>query len=258
MRSIIMARRRFFVDAVEGASAMLSGEDARHLRQVLRAEPGQLYELSDNRSVYLAEIEEVSREGIRFRVVEELAEQPPPVRITLLLALVKFDRFEWAIEKATELGVEKILPVEAERSEKGLRAAAVKRLERWRRIVRESSQQARRAHLPEVLPPVGFCEAIGGAASFSCFLDEQGGAGPLLCVLPNERRPSDIVRVLIGPEGGWTETERCRAFAAGWTAASLGPTILRAETAAVAALALLTGAWLESVSVDSLLSRPLS
>lgn len=253
-----MARRRFFVDAVDGSSAVLSGDDARHLGQVLRAETGQLYEVSDNRSVFLAEIEAVRKDGIRFRVVEELAPAPPPVHITLLLALIKFDRFEWALEKATELGVQTIVPVETERSEKGLRAAAAKRLERWRKIARESSQQARRARLPEILPPVGFAEAAGGAASFSFFLDEQPGADPLFCALPDSRLPSDTVRVLIGPEGGWTDAERDRASADGWSAVSLGSNILRAETATVAAIAVLTGAWLKSASVDSFVSRPLS
>jgi 16S rRNA (uracil1498-N3)-methyltransferase len=176
----------------------------------------------------------------------------------LLLALIKFDRFEWAIEKATELGVETIVPVETERSEKGLRTAAAKRLERWRKIARESSQQARRARLPEVLPPAGFAEAAGGGAPLSYFLDEQPGAGPLFRALPAARQPSDTIRVLVGPEGGWTEAERAHACDAGWTVVSLGPNILRAETAAVAAAAVLTGAWLEPASVDSFVSRPLS
>lgn len=253
-----MARRRFFVDAIHGSSAVLSGDDARHLAQVLRAEAGQLYEISDNRAVYLAEIESVRKDGVRFRIVQELEQASAPVNITLLLALIKFDRFEWALEKATELEVASIVPVETERSEKGLRLAAAKRMERWQRIVRESSQQARRARLPEIMPPVGFSEALAGTASFCCFLDEQPGALPLLSALPRCRQASDSVRVLIGPEGGWTDSERSRALAAGWTAASLGGSILRAETAALASLAIIEAAWLAPAPVDSFLSPPLS
>ena len=130
-----MARRRFFVDEVRHGLAVLTGDDGRHLRQVLRAEPGQLYELSDNRSVYLAEIEAVGKDEVSFRIVEKLAAEEPPLRLTLFLALIKFERFEWAIEKATELGVEAVVPVRAERSEKGLERAARKRVERWRKIV---------------------------------------------------------------------------------------------------------------------------
>jgi 16S rRNA (uracil1498-N3)-methyltransferase len=238
-----MARRRFFVDVVHESRAELAGEDARHLRQVLRAEIGQCYELSDNHGVYLAEIEAVGPSRVSFRVLEELAAPPPAVRVTLLLALIKFDRFEWAIEKATELGVETILPVEAERSEKGLRRAAEKRIERWRRIARESSEQARRARLPEVLPPARFEDALAGGAAYSYFLEEQAGACPILAALPARREPTDAVRLLAGPEGGWTDAERALARGAGWTPVSLGPTILRTETAALAALAIVGGAW---------------
>lgn len=246
-----MARRRFFVDAVHDSRAVIAGEDARHLRQVLRAEAGQRYELSDNRSVYLAEIESLGKDRISFRVLEELDAPPPPVRLTLLLALIKFDRFEWALEKATELGVETIVPVAAERSEKGLERAAAKRLERWRKIVRESSQQARRARLPEVRLPAVFEGAIAGAASYSYFLEEQPGACPLLSMLPASRQPADTVRLLVGPEGGWTDAERARARQAGFAAASLGSNILRAETAAIAALAIVTCAWLRPAPARS-------
>jgi 16S rRNA (uracil1498-N3)-methyltransferase len=239
-----MARRRFFVDEVSGGRASLRGEEARHLRDVLRAEAGQRYELADNRRVYLAEIEGVGRDAVSFRVLEELAAEQPPLRLALLLALIKFDRFEWALEKATELGVETVTPVVAARSDKGLDRAAGKRLERWRKIVRESSQQARRARVPGVLPPAAFAEAVGAPRDCGYFFEERPGAPPLLAGLPAVRRQSDSVALLVGPEGGWTDAERAIALAAGWQAASLGPLILRAETAAVAGLALLAGAWL--------------
>ncbi len=240
-----MARRRFFVDQVRDGGAVLTGDDARHLSQVLRAEAGQLYELSDNGSVYLGEIEAVRKDEVRFRVIERLPVDEPPLRLTLFLALIKFERFELAIEKATELGVEAIVPVEAARSEKGLERAAVKRLDRWRKIARESSQQSRRARLPEIQAAVGIAQALSTPGAARYFLDESEGA-PLLAALPSTRAATDQVLLLTGPEGGWTDAERESAQQSGWTRVSLGPSILRAETAAIAAVAILASAWKQS------------
>ena len=140
-----MARRRFFVGEISEGKAELEAEEAHHLVRVLRAEVGQRYEISDNRSVWLAEITEVAAKRVVFRVVEPVESRELPVRVALFASLIKFDRFEWMVEKATELGVAAIVPVAAERSDKGLFEAARKRVERWRRIARESSQQSRRA-----------------------------------------------------------------------------------------------------------------
>jgi 16S rRNA (uracil1498-N3)-methyltransferase len=228
-----MARRRFFVDDVAHGYAEITGEDAHHLIRVLRVQPGQLYEISDNRSVYLAEVESVAPKKVRLRVCEAIPTPDTAARIRLMAALIKFDRFEWMIEKATELGVDSILPVECERSEKGLLAAWEKRAERWRRIVRESSQQSRRARLPEILAPRALAAALREATGVRCYLDEQGGR-PL-----SEKPGAAEVWLAIGPEGGWTDGERRGFDENGWTAASLGPGILRAETAAIAAIAVL-------------------
>lgn len=240
-----MARRRFFVDEVRNLRAALEGESAEHLRRVLRAQPGQRYELSDNESVYLAEIEGFARGQVWFRILEKLPAEAPPLRLALGAALIKFDRFEWMIEKVTELGVERITPVLASRSEKGLALAAVKRLERWRRIAREASQQARRARLPVITPPVQFESAVAEASNCRLLLDEARAGPPLLDALPPAatRSRTDNVAVLVGPEGGWTEEERRIAQSAGWQAVSLGACVLRAETAAMAAVAVLINAW---------------
>ena len=169
-----MARRRFFVDNVHNHRAEIIGDDARHLSQVLRVEAGQESELSDNRDVYLAEVETARKERVVFKTLEKLVPNEPGVRVSLYVALIRFDRFEWILEKVTELGVESITPVETTRSERGLEKAAVKRIARWRRIVHESSQQSRRLRLPEVAEPVTFHEALQAEAERRLFLDRHG------------------------------------------------------------------------------------
>src|ERR1700733_14755087 len=236
-------RRRFFVDQVRNGHATLNGDDARHLTRVLRVEAGQRYEISDNRDVYLAEIETAHKERVVFRTLEKLEAPAAGVRLILCAALVKFDHFEWMVEKATELGVAEIAPFDASRSDRGLDKAAQKRLERWRRIALEASQQSRRAHLPEVRDPVGFEDVIAESAQYRYALDEEPGGVAIASAIPAQRRAEDSVALLIGPEGGWTEEERALFVAAGWIRVSLGPLILRAETAALAGLAVLAAAW---------------
>lgn len=238
-----MARRRFFVDGIRGGAAELHGEDARHLTRVLRAEPGQRYEITDSRSAWLAEVAEARGDRVVFRVIEPAPSPEVPVRVTLCAALVKFDRLEWMIEKVTELGVERIRPFEAARSEKGLGGAAMKRAVRWQRIAKESSQQSRRLRAPEIVPAASFESVLAEPADYRYFLDEAG-TSPLVRMLPASRTCFASVGLLTGPEGGWTEHERELAVAAGWQPVSLGPQILRAETAAIGAVAILVGSWI--------------
>ncbi|HYL35336.1 MAG TPA: RsmE family RNA methyltransferase [Bryobacteraceae bacterium] len=209
---------------------------------MLRVEAGQKFELSDNRAVYLAEVESLRKDLVSFAILEQLDTPVPAVRTTLFASLIKFDRFEWMLEKATELGVERVVPVEAERSERGLAEAAGKRRSRWKRIMREASEQSRRAHLPEVGSLLSIATALESAADFRLALEEET-APPILTALPARRKPEDRVALLIGPEGGWTDRERQAVAQAGWTAVSLGCHILRAETAGIAGLAILNAAW---------------
>src|ERR1700704_641139 len=164
-------RRRFFVDEVRNGQALIEGEEARHLTRVLRVEAGQRYEISDNRNVYLAEIGTAHKEKVVFRTLEKLPLPEPGARFELYAALIKFDRFEWIVEKATELGVTEIIPLEAARSERGLEKAAGKRLERWRRIALEASQQSRRAHLPEIAEPISLNDVIARTGSYRYVLE---------------------------------------------------------------------------------------
>ena len=237
-------RRRFFVEQVRNGHAEISGDDARHLTRVLRVEAGERYEISDNRNAYLAEVETARKEHVVFRTLEKLETAEPPVRVILCAAIIKFDHFEWLVEKATELGVAEIVPVIAERTERGLDKAAGKRLERWRRIAVEASQQSRRTYLPLVHEARSLAAAHSLAANYRYALDEDPGGAPLVAALPASRAAADEVAILVGPEGGWTAEERAAFLAAGWTRVTVGPLILRAETAAIAALAVIGNAWL--------------
>lgn len=250
-----MARRRFFVPSIIDGIAELAGDDAHHLARVLRVEPGQQFEISDASQAWLAEITHVSKSAVRFATIEQLQASPELPPVNLCTALFKFDRFEWMIEKATELGVARIVPVEASRSDQGLLAAAAKRVERWRKIAQESSQQSRRLAPPEIADPTRLTAGLASITGHHYRLEEQPGCPLLLTALPQSSSP---VTLLIGPEGGWTDPERTALDATGWKPVSLGPSILRAETAALAAISIAAQNWLvqfaqeEARRVDSL------
>jgi 16S rRNA (uracil1498-N3)-methyltransferase len=240
-----MARRRFFVPQVRRGSAELTGDEAEHLVRVLRAEVGEVYEISDNENLYLAEVEVARKSLVSFKVLEELPLPIPEAEVVLLPALIKFDRFEWIVEKATELGVAEIRPFEATRSERGLMQAAAKRKGRWEKIAHESSQQARRLRPPVIGEAVSFAEANKLAADVRLMLDEDSDVAMLQC-LPEVRSVTDRIALVLGPEGGWTREERESAHASGWRSCSLGGTVLRAETAAVAGLSVVRAWWAQS------------
>lgn len=243
-------RRRFFVEDFADDTAVLRGETAEHLGRVLRAEPGQLYELSDGCRVWLAKIERVAiakrgESRIEFALIEPVPASEPALRINLLISLVKFDRFEWCLEKATELGADEIVPLAAARTDKPLIAAAAKRHKRWQKILLESAQQSRRLR-PPVLHEMGTPEQVfrkytGG---LKIVLSERQTAPALrqvllLAGLPAEEREEASAALATGPEGGWTEEEIRAATASGFAEASLGRNILRTETAVLASLSIL-------------------
>ncbi len=229
-----MARRLFYVPEIRRDEAELTGDAAQHLVRVLRVEEGQQFEISDNRHLYLATVTTARKSSVVFKVTERLPDLAPVPDVTLLASLFKFDHFEWLLEKATELNVARIVPVIAERSERGLEQAAPKRKERWERILLEASQQCRRMELPVIADPIPMGEAVRMEARHRVFLDEMR-QGPLLVGL--RLLEGESVALLLGPEGGWAERERELALGAGWAARSLGPNVLRAETAGMAALA---------------------
>lgn len=234
-----MTRRRWIADQVSGNRAALVGEHAAHLARVLRAQVGQEFDIAADGVVRRGRILSVAEDRVEFELDEEVA-SAPAAQVTLALAIFKFDRMEWAIEKCTELGVARIVPFAARRTDAHLAAAAAKRVERWRRIAREASEQARRVAPPEVTDPVKLREVLVLAGEQRIVLWEAETAVSLreLCGASTPARDVSLI-LTIGPEGGWTNDELQAFSNAGWKSASLGPTILRAETAAIAATAVI-------------------
>jgi 16S rRNA (uracil1498-N3)-methyltransferase len=234
-------RRRFFVDKFEGNAAAMRGETADHLGRVLRAEVGQLYELSDGSSVWVARVSNVklskgAKSAIDFELVEEIPARESGPRLQLAISVVKFERFEWCLEKATELGVAEITPLAAARSDKALIGAAAKRRARWEKILVEAAQQSRQVRAPILRAAIPAVEAFREAkAEMKVLLSERADAKPMREIL-RSAQPNDAV-LAFGPEGGWTDDEIAVARGAGFAEASLGEEILRTETAVIAALA---------------------
>jgi len=211
----------------------LTGEQAQHLARVLRAQPGQIFDVVSNGFLHRAEIVSVDEREVVFALHEELeAESALPVH--LLMAVFKFDHMEWGIEKATELGAARITPVLARRTEKHLAQSSAKRVDRWRRIVLEAAKQSRRSDVPAVDEPVALKAALTMVdAGTKLLLAETEQENTLSAALVGA---SDVA-LAIGPEGGWTPEEMALFTESGWKSVTLGPRILRAETAAIAGLA---------------------
>ena len=232
-----MTRRRWIADEFTSDRAALLGAHAAHLARTLRARVGQEFDVACGERVHRATVASVADDRVEFALGEEISAAIEAAPITLLLAIFKFDRMEWAIEKCTELNATTIVPVIARRTEKHLALAAEKRVERWRRIAREASQQSRRVTAPEVSAPQKFADAVSFVAEQRIVLAENERGATLSEILRSQEELCSLA-LAVGPEGGWADDELEFFTRAGWTSASLGDTILRAETAAIAALAI--------------------
>ena len=228
-----MTRRRWIADEVLGNRAYLTGDHARHLAQVLRAKFGQEFDIATGAEVRRGKIVSIADDRVEFELGEVLREAAR-AEITVAISIFKFDRMEWAIEKCTELGVARIVPVIAARTEKHLVQAAPKRAERWRKIARQAAEQSRQVSSPEVLDPLKLPELLRDRSGERIVLSEVENSISLKNALPPD---TSSLTLAFGPEGGWREDELAAFAKAGWVSASLGSTILRAETAVIAAVA---------------------
>jgi 16S rRNA (uracil1498-N3)-methyltransferase len=218
---------------VEGGRAWLLGPNANHLFRVLRVKVGQEFDVAADGVLRSAKVVSASHDQVEFELGAEVESASLP-KITVYLSIFKFDRMEWALEKLTELGVARVVPMIAQRTEEHLAKAAARRVERWRKIAREASQQARRVAPPEIADPVALKKAVLEEQGSRIVLAESEDQSSLKAMLAECPPP---LALAFGPEGGWSEAELALFNAGGWKPASLGHTILRAETAAIAAVA---------------------
>jgi 16S rRNA (uracil1498-N3)-methyltransferase len=236
-----MTRRRWIADEWNEISAALLGAQAVHLARVLRAQPGQEFDIVAGDIVRRGVIEAVSENAVKFSLHEKV-EAAEPLPLIIALSIIRFERMEWAIEKLTELGVARIVPIIAQRSEKHLAQAAAKRADRWRKIARESAQQSRRGDIPEIADPLPLPRWLKeNPAGLRLLLSERERTQTLRECLEktrNAQQPtiplSKDIYAAIGPEGGWTDMELAGFAEHEWQSISLGLRILRAETAAIA------------------------
>jgi 16S rRNA (uracil1498-N3)-methyltransferase len=235
----------FFVppDAVTPPTIRITGDLLHHLRDSLRLHPGDRLTLNDGHGTrYRVEVTHVTPQAIDSRIIDQQTESTRRTSpIVLGQALIKGDKMDWVIQKATELGVATILPIHSTHS---VIKPNPERLEhqraRWSRIARDAAQQSERWTLPVIADPVDLAEVCRHYASapLKGMLAERS-RGPSLATisLPQDRQHSIIL--LIGPEGGWAPDEQRLAQEQGFLPLTLGPRILRAETAAIAALSIL-------------------
>ncbi|HLW52975.1 MAG TPA: RsmE family RNA methyltransferase [Candidatus Angelobacter sp.] len=228
-----MTRRRWIADRVAGDRAYLIDQNAAHLVRVLRVKVGEQFEVVADGALRLGTVVLATDREVQFELGPEVA-SAAPTHVDVYLAIFKFDRLEWALEKLTELGVARITPIIAQRSAQHLVKAAPGRLARWRKIVHESAQQSRRAVPPEIVEPAPLRKIVSVVQGSRIVLSEAEQAVSLKAALANCRPP---LALAFGPEGGWTPEEIKLFVDPGWKSASLGHTILRAETAAIAAVA---------------------
>jgi 16S rRNA (uracil1498-N3)-methyltransferase len=245
-----MTRRRWIAEKWDEGTATLEGAQAEHMIRVLRAQPGVEADVVAGGRVFHSVVASISdgdharKAEVRFNLIAEV-ESEPAMPVTVVMSIFKFDHMEWAIEKATELGVAEVVPVIARRTEKHLAQAAMKRAERWRRIAQEAAQQSRRSDVPVIHDPMKLSDYVKGASNAKrIVLAEQERSTTLRTALQEAIGAAGAempeLELAIGPEGGWAPEEEALFEANGWLAVSLGPRILRAETAAIAALAVVS------------------
>ena len=244
-----MTSNRFSVkkNNIQTSSVILDGEEHRHLSKVARIKPRQKVWLFDEEGRnYLAEVVKIERDRTRLVILEREDAQEPSLHITLGQALIKAKKMNSIIQKATELGVAAIVPVITARTIIRIEEKEEKKLERWKKIIREAAKQSHVSFLPSIMYPVKLDKLIRECnEEKKLLLSENQGKLLRDILIPGSRKgePPSSVLLLVGPEGGWTDKEERFILDHGFEAVSLGNQILRTETAALSSLAMIAHFW---------------
>lgn len=245
-----MTAHRFYIKEKpqESTYIFLEGEEHHHLSKVARIKPGeQVWLFEDNGKQYRARVEAIEQKKTRLLILETEQKREPKVRIILAQVLLKTKNMDLVIQKATELGTHTIVPVISDRTVVKMGDKQDKKLERWKRIAVEASKQCGRSTVPEIQPPLGLKTFIdGGKEARKLFLCERRGKSLrdilIYPLIEKIEKPSSII-LLVGPEGGWTESEEQDIMDSHYEAVSLGSLRLRSETAAIVSLAMVSHFW---------------
>ena len=232
---------RFFVNSVQSDTLLISGQDATHIQKSLRMQVGEPLTVCDGHGTDCAcVIKEFSPDGVLLEIQSRApSKSEPSCAVTLYQGLPKADKMEWIIQKAVEIGVTRIVPVEMARSVAVINEKSTKKAARWQKIADEAAGQSGRSILPTVEPPITFGEAAARLAAENTVVCYECGGAPFTSLLEQGTAQLSLV---IGPEGGIDQKEIDRLVAGGARLATLGPRILRCETAPLAALAVIMAA----------------
>jgi 16S rRNA (uracil1498-N3)-methyltransferase len=237
-----MQRHRFYATPSSFAETFvkLDADEAHHLTRVLRLGSGaRVFVFDGEGGEFECEVARVAKHEVELNPLRRLDDAvESPLRLTLAQAMIKGDKFDWVIQKATELGVTRIVPLVTDHGDiKRAEERAGQRLQRWRRISLEALKQCGRRRLVEVCEPAPFDDFCGSTASSECLIFSERG-GESLAAVSAKLRDFNQLSLCVAPEGGWSEHELRKAASCGFTPVSLGTRTLRTETAAIVAVAL--------------------
>jgi len=237
-----MQRHRFYapLSSFDGASVRLDADEAHHLTRVLRLGSGaRVFVFDGEGGEYECEVARVAKHEVELNLLRRLDDAvESPLRLTLAQALIKGDRFDWVIQKATELGVTRIVPLVTDHADiKRAEERAGQRLQRWRRISLEALKQCGRRRLVEICEPAPFDDFCGSTARSACLIFSERG-GESLAEVSAKLRDVNQLSLCVASEGGWSDHELRKAASCDFTPVSLGTRTLRTETAAIVVVAL--------------------